>query len=123
MCNDANVPDGLLIGLYIAVALVTALSGEAILVVWLLVRRRVSLGWLFALAVALTVATFCMWVVTDILSLRAGLEAGTAGGKGGCMGFWNQQLYLKLCAFVAFALAVALSARVRYGSRRETARM
>src|SRR5258707_5085780 len=101
MCNDANVPDGLLIGLYIAVALVTALSGEAILVVWLLVRRRVSLGWLFALAVALTVATFCMWVVTDILSLRAGLEAAAARRHGACIVLCNQPVYLKRCAFVA----------------------
>lgn len=111
-CNNANVPDGLLILLYASVAVVAALGGEAVVVAWLLVRRRVSLGWLSALVAALAVGVVCVGQITDIAALRAGLEAGTAGGKGVCNDFWNQQLYLKLCAVVAVALAAAIGARV-----------
>lgn len=115
-CNNANVPDGLLIGLYVAVAVAAALSGEALVVAWLLVRRRVALGWLFALAVALAVDAFCVWQITDIWALRAGLEAGTASGIGVCMGFWDQQQYVAMCAGVAVVLATAIGARVWWGS-------
>jgi hypothetical protein len=57
-CNNLHVPEGLVTGLYVAVAIAAALSGEALVVAWLLVRRRVALGWLFALALALVVAAF-----------------------------------------------------------------
>src|SRR5258708_30337983 len=111
-CNNANVPDGLLILLYAGVAVVAALGGEAVVVAWLLVRRRVSLGWLSALVAALAVGVFCVWLLTDIAALRAGLEAGTAGGKGVCFVFWGQQQVLGLCGVVAVALAAAIGARV-----------
>jgi hypothetical protein len=110
-CNNANVPDGLLILLYAGVAVVAALGGEAGVVAWLLVRRRVSLGWLSALVVALAVGVVCVWLLTDIAALRAGLEAGTAGGKIVCFVFWGQQQMLGLCGVVAVALAAALGAR------------
>src|SRR5260221_14217269 len=85
-CNNANVPDGLLILLYAGVAVVAALGGEAVVVAWLLLRRRVSLGWLPALGAALAVGVFCVWLLTDIAALRAGLEAEADGGKSG--GLW-----------------------------------
>src|SRR5260221_12516329 len=81
-CNNVNVPAGLLLGLGVAIAVAAALTGEALVVAWLLARRRVALGWLVALAVALAVDALCMWQITDIGALRAGLGAGTAGGKG-----------------------------------------
>jgi hypothetical protein len=111
-CNNAHVPEGLLTFLYVGVAVVAALGEEAVAVAWLLVRRRVSLGWVAALVAALAVGALCVWLLTDIAALRAGLEAGTAGGKGVCMVFWSQQQMLELCGVVAVALAAALGARV-----------
>src|SRR5713226_6769643 len=62
-CNNANVPAGLLLGLGVAIAVAAALTGEALVVAWLLARRRVALGWLVALAVALAVDALCMWQI------------------------------------------------------------
>ena len=112
-CNNANVPAGLLLGLGVAIAVAAALTGEALVVAWLLARRRVALGWLVALAVALAVDALCMWQITDIWALRAGLEAGTAGGKGACQVFANQHLVLVVCAVGAIVLAAATGASVQ----------
>jgi hypothetical protein len=50
-------------------------------------------------------------------TLRAGLAAGTVfSGKGVCMAFWSQRLYLTQCAAVAVVLAAAIGARVWWGS-------
>src|SRR5258707_10798454 len=112
-CNNANVPAGLLLGLGVAIAVAAALTGEALVVAWLLARRRVALGWLVALAVALAVDALCVWQITDIWALRAGLEAGTAGGKGVCQVFANQHLVLVVCAVGAIVLAAATGASVQ----------
>lgn len=114
-CNNANVPDGLFIGLWVAVAVAAVLTGEALVVAWLLVRRRVALGWLYALAVPLAVDAVCMWLITDIWALRAGLEVG-AGSIEVCAVFWFQQDVLRVCAAVAVVLAVATGALVRWGT-------
>jgi hypothetical protein len=111
-CNNAHVPEGLLTFLYVGIGVVAAFGGEAFVVAWLLVRRRVSLGWLSALVAALAVGVVCVWLITDIAALRAGLEAGIASGKGVCMVFWNQQQYLAVCAAIAVVLAATIGARV-----------
>src|SRR5258708_29002563 len=100
-CNNANVPAGLLLGLGVAIAVAAALTGEALVVAWLLARRRVALGWLVALAVALAVDALCMWQITDIWALRAALEAGTARCQGSSQVVSNQHLVLLACALCA----------------------
>src|SRR5262249_36290482 len=65
-CNNASVPDGLRIGLLVAVVIATLLAGEVLVLAWLLVRRRLGLGWLVALAMALAGAALSVWDVTDI---------------------------------------------------------
>ncbi len=122
-CNGANVLDGLLIGLYSAVAVAAALAGETFVVARLLMRGRVSRGWLIALAVALAGGVLCVWHIAAIWTLRAGVAAGTAGGKGVCMVFWGQQQALTLCAVTAVVLAAVIGARMRWGLDGEPARV
>lgn len=110
-CNNANVPDGLLILLYIAAAVLGALGGEAVFVAWLLVRRRVSLGWVSTLLIALTVGSLCVWLINTIAALRAGLVAGVMGGKGVCGIFWGLQQEVGIGVAVALALAMILVGR------------
>lgn len=111
-CNNVNVSVGLLIGLAIAAVVVVALSVEALLVAWRLMHRRMSLGWLFVPVVALPADVLCLWLVTNIWALLAGVVAGTTGGKGVCMVFWGQQSVLMLCTAIAIVLAAAIGVRL-----------
>jgi hypothetical protein len=130
-CNNANVPDGLLIGLEVALAVAIALWGEAFFFGWLVVHRRASVGWLAGLAIAAVVGVFSVWQITDIWGLRVALQApvvahpGIFSGsaeKGVCQVFWSQQLCITVCAIMAIVLAAPIGLRAAWSSYHRTAR-
>jgi hypothetical protein len=61
-------------------------------------------------AEALAALRFCVWLISDMWTLRAALDV--AGGDiGTCMVFFNERLYLSQLAVVTAVLATGIGVR------------